>query len=223
MRRSVLSLFGLILGAIFLVVLKTPSFGTTLSGIAGAPQNPGTPQGGASGLSGPGPGQASGPIPSGPAGPGQTPKPGTSPGQPGVTSRPGQNNPTPGRSTATTPPAGGTTTTAPPTKVTVTGAAIAVRTAEAPTARSSPCGNCANYSISVTITVTNGRITSTTVSYNPSPGESQLFANQANSQLSQSILTAQTWNLGRVSGATYAGNAWEQSARDAMSKAGLPV
>jgi hypothetical protein len=73
--------------------------------------------------------------------------------------------------------------------------------------------------------VSNGKITSTSVAYNPSPGGSQNFANRANTQLSSSILTAspQTWNLGRVSNATYAGNAWELSAKDAMSKAGLPV
>lgn len=220
MRRSVLSLFGLILGAMFLVALKTPSLGTPLSGVAGAPQNPGQPLGGAPGRGSGGPG-TSGPIPASDPGPGQTPKPGTSQAQPGPTPHAGQSTPIPGQSTATTPPAGGTTTTAPST--TATGAAVAVRTAESPTARSSPCGNCADYTISVTITVTGGRITSTSVSYNPSPGESQQFANQANTQLSQSILTAQTWNLGRVSGATYAGNAWEQSVRDAMSKAGLPV
>jgi hypothetical protein len=69
--------------------------------------------------------------------------------------------------------------------------------------------------------VSGGRVTNASAIYDPSPGGSQSFANRANSQLSQRILSSQTWNLGRVSGATYAGNAWELSAKDAMSQAGL--
>jgi uncharacterized protein with FMN-binding domain len=105
----------------------------------------------------------------------------------------------------------------------VTGVAVAVRTAQSPTSKSRPCEECANYSMAVTITVTDGRITGTTVAYSPSPGESQAYASTANNRLRSSILTAQTWNLGRVSGATYSGNAWELSVKDAMSKAGLAV
>ena len=116
-----------------------------------------------------------------------------------------------------------TSTTTAATSTTYTGVAVAVRTAQSPTTKSSACGECANYSISVTITVSAGRITAASASYNPSPGGSQQYANSASNSLKQTILTAQTWNLGRVSGATYAGNAWGLSAKDAMAKAGLPT
>jgi uncharacterized protein with FMN-binding domain len=163
------------------------------------------------------PGADSGPGASGPAdaqpsgGPGATPGPSASL-SPGAT----MTTPAPGASTAKT-------TTAPANSQTFTGAAIAVKTATSPTAKSSLCGECHDYAISVTITVAGGRITKTSVAYSTSPGSSQSYANSANTKLSQSVLTAQTWTLGRVSGATYAGNAWELSAKNAMSKAGLPV
>jgi uncharacterized protein with FMN-binding domain len=98
-----------------------------------------------------------------------------------------------------------------------------VPTAKSPTTKSSTCGDCHNYSISVTLTISNGRITQATTSYNTSPAGSLRYASQAANKLQPAIVSAQSWNLGRVSGATYSGNAWEQSARDAMSKAGLPI
>jgi uncharacterized protein with FMN-binding domain len=222
MRRTLMSITALLFGTALLVGLKYQGVaGVGL--VAGAPQDPaGSDDPGGAGPGGPG--APGGPAPSGPgatrgATPGLTPPPGTTP-------RPGQTTPAPGPTTpsgggTTTAPSGGGTTT--PSSVTVTGAAIAVRTAESPTTKSSSCGECANYTISVTLTVSGGRITRTSVAYNPSPGGSQSYASRANNQLSQSILTAQTWNLGRVSGATYAGNAWELSAKDAMSRAGLSV
>jgi major membrane immunogen (membrane-anchored lipoprotein) len=100
-----------------------------------------------------------------------------------------------------------------------------VPNATSPNARSGPCGDCENYSITVTITVSNGRITGASSSYSPSPsGTSGSDANKASTALASKIVTAQTWNMGKpVSGATYALNAWEQSARGAMQAAGLPV
>jgi uncharacterized protein with FMN-binding domain len=223
LRRTVLSIFAVVFGTALLVGLKSTAVGAPPGTVAGAPLNPGSSGPGASGP--PGSGQ---PGPNGsPGAPGSTARPTTTPGPPGSTPKPGQTTTAPagGGTTTTTPPVGGgpTTTTAPPTTTTYTGSAIAVRTAESPTTKSSSCGDCADYSISVTITVSGGRITTTSVSYNPSPGGSSSYASRANSQLSQSILSSQTWNLGRVSGATYAGNAWEQSARSAMQQAGLPV
>jgi hypothetical protein len=111
--------------------------------------------------------------------------------------------------------------TTPPTGTTVTGAAIAVRTAQSPTAKAAICGACADYSIAVTLTVSGGRVTKASASYSPSPGASQSFADKADMRLRPAILSAQTWNLGPVSRATYAGNAWELSAKDAMARAGL--
>jgi hypothetical protein len=121
--------------------------------------------------------------------------------------------------------------TGPPTATTVTGAAIAVRTAQSPTAKAATCGTGADYSISVTLTVSGGRITKASASYRPSPGASQSFADKADTRLRPAILSAQTWNLGPVSRATYAANAWdtyaanawELSAKDAMTRAGLPA
>jgi uncharacterized protein with FMN-binding domain len=212
LRRTVFSIFAVVLGTTLLVGLKTQSLAGRLGMVADAPADPaaGAPDGTSSGP--PAPGQS---------GPGaHTPTPSA---HPGSTPKPGQTSAPVGGKTTTTPPGGGgpSTTTAPPTSKTYTGAAIAVPTAQSPTSKSSPCGDCANYSISVTITVSGGRVTKASASYNPSPGGSQSFANRANSQLSQSILSSQTWNLGPVSGATYAGNAWELSAKDAMSQAGL--
>jgi uncharacterized protein with FMN-binding domain len=211
MRRTLISVVGLLAGTALLVGVKSTAFGTPAGYVAGAPLNPAAQ-----------------------SGPGQSPRPGTTPGRtsaPGTTPQPGQTTSAaskPGAPTATkTTPSqpGATTTTAapPPTSVTVTGAYIAVPTAQSPTSRSSSCGDCHNYSIAVTLTVSGGRITQATTSYNTSPAGSQRYADQAASQLQPAILSSQTWNLGQVSGATYAGNAWEQSARDAMSKAGLPV
>jgi major membrane immunogen (membrane-anchored lipoprotein) len=94
-----------------------------------------------------------------------------------------------------------------------------------PNAKSGTCSACASYTITVTLTLSNGRITSATYAYSPTPGgESKSDADRASSALASKIVTAQTWNMGKpVSGATYALNAWEQSARSAMQAAGLPA
>jgi uncharacterized protein with FMN-binding domain len=129
-------------------------------------------------------------------------------------------------STPTTPvPGTSTTSSAPPAaSQTYTGMAVAIKTATSPNAPRSGCGSCHTYSITVTITVTGGRVTAATAAYSPQPsGESLQLANKANNTLRASVLTQQSWNLGRVSGATYSANAWELSVKDAMSKAGLPV
>jgi uncharacterized protein with FMN-binding domain len=215
-----LSIFAVVLGTTLLIGLKSQALAGRIGTVADAPLDPsGSPSDGAPGSGSPGSGA-----------PGSTPTPSRTSGPPGSTPKPGQTTTPPAgggaTTTSTTPPSGGggtTTTTAPPTSKTYTGAAIAVRTAQSPTTKSSSCGDCANYSTSVTITVSGGRITKATVSYSSSPGGSQSYADRANSQLSQSILSAQKWNLGPVSGATYAGNAWELSAKSAMSQAGLPV
>jgi len=125
--------------------------------------------------------------------------------------------------TATATPRPSTSTTTAPAGTTYTGMAVSVPTALSPNAKSGACGDCHNYAIAVTITVSGGRITAASASYSTSPGSSQSYADNASNQLKKTILTAQTWNLGRVSGATYAANAWETSAKDAMAKAGLPT
>jgi uncharacterized protein with FMN-binding domain len=204
MRRVPVTVLGALVGTTLLVGLKSPQLGAPTGVVADAPFDPGAP---------PGPAAASGP--------GQTMAPGltAAPPAPGTTPHPGQSTPGPGSTTA--PPAGGTTTA--PTSRTVTGAWVAVKTAQSPTPKSSPCGDCHAYSMAVTITVTGGRITAASAAYNTSPGSSLSYASRANGTLSTKVLSAQTWNLGRVSGATYSGNAFELSLRDAMGKAGLPT
>lgn len=222
MRRPLFALVWLSLVITVLVGLKSAPAAQMLGWSAESPVGPdGLTDGGAGGDGGTG---------------GATPDPSAQPSGSSAAAAPnGSAGPTtstagaPGATTSTSRAPGATTTSssAPPpaggVSGTFTGAAINVKTAQSPTVKSSSCGDCASYTIAVTITVANGKITATSVAYNPSPGGSLSYASQANNALKSSILTKQTWNLGKVSGATYAGNAWELSVKDAMTKAGLPV
>jgi uncharacterized protein with FMN-binding domain len=214
-RRIVLAILGAFFGTTVLIGLKSPAFFHTAGTVVGAPAEPGATDNPGADPSHGAPGQTSTPGSTG--GPTGTPKP-------GQTKTPGPTTSGPQQSTTTTtkPPTSRTTTTT-PSSATYTGMYVAVKTAQSPTTKSSPCGECHNYSMAVTITVSGGRITGTSVSYNTSPGSSQSYASRAVNSLSSKVLSSQTWNLGRVSGATYSGNAWELSVRDAMSKAGLPT
>jgi uncharacterized protein with FMN-binding domain len=211
-RRILMALVGMVAGTTLLVGLKAQGLPGSTQVAAGAPLDPGASAGpGGTGGSGADPGQPGGAS----AAPGSTVPPVSSPG-------PGHSTGGPGQPT-TQPPTGGSTTTAPPATKSYTGVAVAVKTAQSPTVKSSSCGDCHDYAMSITIKVAAGRITSASVAYNTSPGASQSYATKAATALSQSILSAQTWNLGRVSGATYSGNAFELSVKDAMAKAGLPT
>ncbi|HEY7224426.1 MAG TPA: hypothetical protein VH561_12675 [Micromonosporaceae bacterium] len=218
MRRTLLAVLGFSVTVFLLVGLKSGPVAQVLGWSAESGLGPDDAPVGDPGVGLPPLGEPNNPGSAGPTGtPQTTPSPGATPagpsGQPTTSPRPGKSTTT---TTTSNPP--------PPPSVTVTGAAFAVRTAQTPTTKSSSCRDCEDYTIAVTITVSGGRITGTSVTYNPRPGgESGSLASRANSKLSQSILSAQTWNLGRVSGATYCGNAWELSVRDAMNKAGLPV
>lgn len=203
MRRVIVALLGAAFGTSALIGAKAHSVPSGSGAVADAALDPSATTAAVSG-SGTTPGTAVGSA------------------QPGASASPGASR-TAGPSASARPGTSTSTTTAPPASKTYTGVGVAVPTAQSPTVKSSPCGDCANYAISVSIVVSGGRITSTSVSYSTSPGASQTYASTANNQLKASILTAQTWNLGRVSGATYAGNAWELSVKDAMTKAGLPV
>jgi uncharacterized protein with FMN-binding domain len=201
MRRFVLSLLAAVFGTALLVGLKVqPSGGTGPVAALDLGADPGSTS--------PAPGStASGP-----------------PGSPTATA--GATTGAPGPTTGTAPTQTRTTTAPPPApkpSTKVTGSAIAVKTAQTPTAKSTTCGDCHDYTITVTLTITDGKITAASTSYNTSPGASLSYYNRAVSALQPKIVGATTWNLGRVSGATYSGNAWELSAQSAMSKAGLPV
>jgi uncharacterized protein with FMN-binding domain len=213
MRRVIVALFAMTTGTALLVGLKSQVLGGPLGLVAEAPFDPDVSGDGmpldATGGPGPGGSPAAGRTMLA----GKMP-PGATPGA-GGTASPGAIAPSQAKTT--------TPALAPAGTATVTGAAIAVQTARSPTTKSSSCGDCHDYSMSVTITVTGGRITKATVAYNPPPGGSISYANKATNVLSPKILTAQTWNLGPVSGATYSGNAFELSVKDAMVKAGLPT
>jgi uncharacterized protein with FMN-binding domain len=193
----------MVTGTTLLVGLKSQSLGVPLGLVAEAPDEPAEPDV----PTGDTPGSTAGPT----AVAGTTPAPGSS-----VTAT------TPGQPTT---PSQATTTTAqvPVINGTFAGRAVAVVTAQSPNTRSSPCGDSHDYSMSITITVSSGRITAATVAYSPAPGESQRYADKAANGLKPKVLTAQTWRLGNVSGATYSANAFELSLKDAMASAGLPT
>jgi len=216
MRRIILALLGAFVGTTILVGFKSPMFFAAPASVADAPVDPNAPAGGDPSQ----PGQT--PMPGQTAGPKLTPKPGQT-AAPGATS-PGATSPGPQQSTSTKPPTTKTTTTTTaPSGGTYTGAWVSVPTAQSPSTKSSRCGDCHNYSMAVTITVSGGRITAASVSYNTDPGGSTNYYNRAVNALKPKTLGATTWNLGKVSGATYSGNAYELSLRDAMSKAGMPT
>lgn len=199
MRRVTVALVGTFFGTILLVGLKAQG-AIPVDPVAGAPLDPAEPDGDLD------------EVPSDTPG---TPSTGNPSGSPAANSTAG---PTATTKAPTTKP-----TTAPATTRTVTGVAVPVRTARTPTAKEKDCEECHNYSIKITIQLTGNKITKITPSYVGTVGSSQTYANRANSKLTPLALSAQTWNVGRASGATYSGNAWELSLKDAMSKAGLPV
>lgn len=214
MRRIIMALFAMTVGIVLLVGLKSQQLAVPLGLVTVEPVDPEADAGN--------PGLAGGPEPTGSARPsGATPSAdasGAPTASPEVTVTPG---PAPTTATTTTAPA------PPPTPSgvsgTFTGTAVAVKTAQSPNTRSRPCGDCDSYSMSVTITVSGGRITDVSVAYSPNPSASRRYANKATNALRPKILSAQTWRLGNVSGATYSANAFELSAQDAMAKAGLPT
>jgi hypothetical protein len=204
MRRLLLSILAAVFGTALLVGLKAqfPGTGPVAALGLGADGDPASPGPGASGVATVGP---SGAPPTGA----------------GTSAAPGAPAGTPGAGPTTT---GATTAAPPPTpSVKVTGNAIRVITATSPNAPVDNCDNCHDYTITVTLTITGGKITAATSSYNVNPGKSLSYYTDAATYLQKKILTAKTWNLGPYSGATYAANAWELSAKSAMSKAGLPV
>jgi len=193
MRRVLALVFGALAGTTLLVGLKSQVVGAPPGVVADAPLDP-------AGVDAPTTEAEVAPSAAAPTAPGTQPKPGA---------------------TRTTPPPSAPAV--PPQTKSVTGTAVAVKTAQSPNAKSSSCRECHDYTTTVTITVSGGRITSAKVAYDPYPGRSLSYATRATNSLNQKVLTAQTWNLGRVSGATYSANAYELSLKDAMAKAGLPT
>jgi len=188
MRRVVMALIGAIAGTVLLVGLKAYGTPGSASVAAVAPPDPSTPAGA-------GPGS---PGPSASAGPGTGPSAGpTASGPPGST---------------TAPPAGGATTPAPRTSTpttasrTITGTAVAARTAKSPN-----CGECSG-NMQVRIVVTGKHIDSIqTIQVSNRP-------KSVASTLTQQALTAQSANVGNVSGATYSALAWKQSLQSALNQ-----
>jgi uncharacterized protein with FMN-binding domain len=199
-----MALFAVATGTALLVGLKSQQLAVPLGLATAEPAEPD------------GPAPSDGPVAGGPAATvGPTGSPGTTPAA----------GADPSAQTSAAAPDQVTTTAVevPAINGTFTGQAIAVVTAQSPNTKSRPCGDCHDYSMSVTITVSNSQIVQATVSYSPDPGESQRYADKAANTLRPATLTAQAWRLGNVSGATYSANAYELSLRDAMTKAGLPA
>jgi uncharacterized protein with FMN-binding domain len=196
MRRILLGLMGAAVGTALLVGLKAQGAGIGGSVAATGPQNPaGGPANGPAG--GPGSTGESG-TPGAPGAPGTTGKPGTS-GSPGATTAPGS-SPRPTTTTTTKPP---TTTSA---SRTITGTAVAARTAKSPY-----CGDCSG-NMQVRIVVTGTHIDSiSTIQQSNRPLSTA-------STLTQQALAAQSANVGNVSGATYSSLAWKQSLQSAINQ-----
>ena len=195
MRRILLGLMGAVVGTALLVGLKAQGPGIGGSVAATGAQDPG-------GAAGP----AGGPGAQGASGaPGASGRPGT----PGATSQPGS----PGSPGTTTGPGSGpapTTTTKPPTTTsasrTITGTAVAARTAKSPN-----CGDCSG-NMQVRIVVTGTHIDSiTTIQQSNRPLSTA-------STLASQALAAQSANVGNVSGATYSALAWKQSLQSAINQ-----
>jgi hypothetical protein len=205
MRRIIVALFAMVAGTTLLVGLKSQGLGVVFPLSAEGPVDPagGDPSGATDGSAPTAAAEST--LPAGPTAP--TPGETASAGADPTSVPPTQADPT------TNPPAGPSGT--------YVGAPVAVVTAQSPNNRSRPCGDCHDYSMAVTITISNGRITNASVAYNPGPAQSQRYADKATNTLSQKILSAQSWQLGSVSGATYSANAFELSVKDAMNQAGL--
>jgi uncharacterized protein with FMN-binding domain len=189
MRRIVMALIGTVAGVTLLVGLKSPAAPGAQPLSAAAPPDPSTPAGaGAS------------PGPAGPTGtPGSTAGPNGAPTT-GPANPPGPTSTAPGP--ATTPPR----TTAPTGSRTITGTAFAARTAKSPN-----CGECSG-NMQVRIVVTGKHIDSIqTIQVSNRP-------KSVASTLTQQALTAQSANVGTVSGATYSALAWKQSLQSAINQ-----
>jgi uncharacterized protein with FMN-binding domain len=186
-RRIVLGLMGAVVGTALLIGLKAQ--GSAFDGTVAAtgPQDPaGDPSGGAGSTAGPG-GQ---PARGAPTAPGTT----SGPGGAGPSAQP--------TGTMTTPPATTTTT----QSRTITGTAVAARTARSP-----DCGDCSG-NMQVRIVVTGRHIDSiSTIQQSNRP------LNTA-AKLTPLALSAQSANVGNVSGATYSAAAWEQSLQSAINQ-----
>jgi len=200
MRRIIVGLIGAVLGTALLLGLKAQgsALGDTVAATgpqdpAGGPGPNGGPAGPANGQPGPSgqPGASGQPAPGGPA----------PTGSPGATTGPGGTNPSahPTATTGTTPP---TTS----QSRTITGTAVAARTAKTPN-----CGECSG-NMQVRIVVTGKHIDSiSTIQQSNRPGNTA-------SKLTPLALSAQSSNVGNVSGATYSALAWEQSLQSAINQ-----
>jgi uncharacterized protein with FMN-binding domain len=192
MRRILLGLIGTAIGTALLVGFKAQGAASGSTFVADAPQDPAA-NGAPGGTAGPGPGgtpKPGGPAPTGPAGStGPTAGPTTGPGGTGPSAHP---------TTSTT-----TTTSQ---SRTITGTAVAARTAKSPN-----CSECSG-NMQVRIVVTGKHIDSiSTIQQSNRPGS-------VVSKLTPLALSAQSANVGNVSGATYSALAWEQSLQSAINQ-----
>lgn len=206
MRRSVATLIGTIAGTTLLVGAKLGTHGAddpaamgatgvTVNGPAAAGSDGGSASGDPGAASGaPAPGTSGAAAASG--APGTTPSATRAPGAPAPT--------TPGPVRTTGPGA------PPPT----TPAASGLRNGSYSASASEKYGT-----VSLTITISGGRLTDLAATYNASSSESQQISANAFPKLRQEALSAQSANVATVSGATYTSNAYKSSLQAALNAA----
>jgi uncharacterized protein with FMN-binding domain len=190
MRRIVLGLLGTLVGTAIMIGFK--AHGVPLDGTVAAtgPADPSNGTGAPAGPGGPGPANGQ-PAPGASGGPTPTGAPGPS----------ASGGPAPSGHPTTT-----TTTTTTTQGRTITGTAVAARTAKTPN-----CGECSG-NMQVRIVVTGTHIDSiTTIQQSNRP------LGTANT-LRQQALSAQSANVGNITGATYSALAWKQSLQSAINQ-----
>jgi uncharacterized protein with FMN-binding domain len=120
--------------------------------------------------------------------------------------------PAPSRTTSRPAPTGGATRTAAPSP-TAAGTGLKSGTFAG-------SGAAERYgTVTVTITVSGGRMTGVSAAYATSSSESRQISNAAFPTLRQEALTAQSARIATVSGATYTSNAYKVSLQSALDKA----
>jgi uncharacterized protein with FMN-binding domain len=141
------------------------------------------------------------------------PTPGGTPAAPASTASPGSNPSKP----AGPPPSPGSRTTPPPTTPPPTRPAGGLK--DGSYSGSGTSVQRYGYTLTVSITVSGGRITAGTVSCGSASGESRSICQGRSPKLVQETLAAQSANVATVSGATYTSAAYRVSLQSAIDHA----
>jgi uncharacterized protein with FMN-binding domain len=201
MRRGVLAVLGTIAGTTLLVGAKVgtrPPLDPNAVALNADPAGAAAPP-----AAGAAPSDGAASVPA--AGPSGAPP---ASGVPAATATPG--------STRTSPKPGSTARTSPPAAPHTTAPASGLKNGSF-TGAGSAAGQYGT--VTVTITVSGGRITNLTQTYNAQSSTSQSISNAAFPTLRQEALSAQSAKIATVSGATYTSNAYKNSLQSAITSA----